>query len=360
LGQSTETLRRTPLFDRHRSAGAKLVPFAGWDMPVQYEGIRAEHVQVRTGAGMFDVSHMGQIETSGPEAEGFLQHLLSNDVTKLAEGGAQYSVLCREDGGVLDDLFTYRLPGGRFLTVTNAANHEKDRAWFREQAEGFDVEVHDAHGDWAMLAVQGPAARDALASIATGELPPRMRTAELELAGVPTLVCGTGYTGEDGCELLLPPDGAVAVWDALAERGVRPVGLGARDTLRLEVCFHLYGNDLSEDRTPIEAGLGWVCKLDTGFIGSDAMKAAGDPADKLVPFAFTGPGIPRQGNLIATERGAGVVTSGTMSPCLEIGIGMGYVPAAAAEPGTPIEVDVRGKARAAEVRKRPLYSKEEA
>jgi aminomethyltransferase len=353
LGQSTETLRRTPLFDRHRSAGAKLVPFAGWDMPVQYEGIRAEHLQVRTGAGMFDVSHMGQIETSGPEAEGFLQHLLSNDVTKLAEGGAQYSVLCREDGGVLDDLFTYRLPGGRFLTVTNAANHEKDRAWFREQAEGFDIEVHDAHGDWAMLAVQGPAARDALASIATGELPPRMRTAELELAGVPTLVCGTGYTGEDGCELLLPPDGAVAVWDALAERGVRPVGLGARDTLRLEVCFHLYGNDLSEDRNPIEAGLGWSCKLDTGFIGADALAAA-EPDQKLVPFAFTGPGIPRQDNPVAAPHGPGVVTSGTLSPCLEIGIGMAYVPVADAEPGTPIEVDVRGKPRPAEVREKPL------
>jgi aminomethyltransferase len=356
LGQSTETLRRTPLFDRHRSAGAKLVPFAGWEMPVQYEGIRAEHVQVRTGAGMFDVSHMGEIETSGPDAERFLQRLLSNDVSKLAEAGAQYSVLCREDGGVFDDLFTYRLPGGRFLTVTNAANHDKDRDWFFEQAEGFDVELNDAHADWGMLAVQGPEARAALDSIASGELPPRMRTAELELAGVPTLVCGTGYTGEDGCELLLPPDGAVAVWDALAERGVRPAGLGARDTLRLEVCFHLYGNDLSEDRNPIEAGLGWCCKLDTGFIGAEAL-AAVEPAQKLVPFAFTGPGIPRQDNPVAAPHGPGVVTSGTLSPCLEIGIGMAYVPVADAEPGTPIEVDVRGKPRVAQVREKPLYRK---
>jgi aminomethyltransferase len=353
LGQPTDTLRRTPLFDRHRSAGAKLVPFAGWDMPVQYEGIRAEHVGVRTGAGMFDVSHMGEIETSGPEAERLLQRLLSNDVTKLQEGGAQYSVLCREDGGVLDDLFTYRLGGGRYLTVTNAANHDKDLAWFREQADGFDVEVHDAHADWAMLAVQGPAARAALAAIAAGELPPRMRTARLELAGVTTLVCGTGYTGEDGCELLLPPDGAVAVWDALLERGVRPAGLGARDTLRLEVCFHLYGNDLSEDHDPLEAGLGWCCKLETGFIGAEAL-AAVEPTQRLVPFAFTGPGIPRQDNPVAAPHGDGVVTSGTLSPCLEIGIGMAYVPVADAEPGTPIEVDVRGKARPAEVREKPL------
>ena len=353
LPHATDTLRRTPLFERHRQAGAKLVPFAGWEMPVQYEGIRQEHVAVRTGAGMFDVSHMGEIETSGPDAERFLQRVLSNDVTKIAERGAQYSVLCREDGGVLDDLFTYRL-GDRFLTVTNAANHEKDLAWFREQAGGFDVEVGDAHADWAMLAVQGPEAR---AKLGDG-LPPRMRTADLEIAGVPALVCGTGYTGEDGCELLLPPEGAGAVWDALLERGVTPAGLGARDTLRLEVCFHLYGNDLSEDRNPIEAGLGWACKLDTGFVGSEALRGA-KPAQTLVPFAFTGPGIPRQGNPVAAPHGDGVVTSGSLSPCLEIGIGMGYVPLEDAEPGTRIDVDVRGKRRAAEVRTRPLYERKE-
>jgi aminomethyltransferase len=356
LGQAADTLRRTPLFDRHREAGAKLVPFAGWDMPVQYEGIRAEHVAVRTAAGVFDVSHMGEIETSGPDAERFLQHLLSNDVTKLPQGGAQYSVLCRPDGGVLDDLFTYRL-ADRYLTVTNASNHEKDLAWFREQADGFDVEVHDAHGDWAMLAVQGPDARAALASMADGELPARMRTAELELAGVPALVCGTGYTGEDGCELLLPPDGAAAVWDALLEPGVKPAGLGARDTLRLEVCFHLYGNDLSEERNPIEAGLGWCCKLDTGFIGAEAL-AGLTPIEALVPFAFTGPGIPRQDNPVAAPHGAGVVTSGSLSPCLEVGIGLAYVPVEDAAPGTPIEVDVRGKVRPAEVREKPLVGHE--
>jgi aminomethyltransferase len=349
---AADTLRRTPLYDRHERAGAKLVPFAGWEMPVQYEGIRQEHVAVRTSAGVFDVSHMGEIETSGPQAQEFLQHVLSNDVTKIAERGAQYSVLCREDGGVLDDLFTYRL-SDRFLTVTNAANHAKDFAWFREQADGFDVEVRDAHADYAMLAVQGPDARGIVENLADGELPARMRTADLEIAGVGCLVCGTGYTGEDGVELLIPPDGAGAVWDAL---DVTPVGLGARDTLRLEVCFHLYGNDLSEDRNPIEAGLGWCCKLDTGFIGSEALRGI-EPDETLVPFAFTGPGIPRQGNPIV---GGGVVTSGTLSPCLDVGIGMGYVPLASADPGTSIEVDVRGKLRPAEVRKKPLYEKEPA
>ena len=227
-------------------------------MPVQYEGIRQEHVAVRTGAGMFDVSHMGEIETSGPQAEELLQRLLSNDVTKIAERGAQYSVLCREDGGVLDDLFTYRLGPDRFLTVTNASNHEKDLAWFREHTGDFDAEVTDAHERWAMLAVQGPDARAAVERVAEGELPARMRTAEVSIAGVECLACGTGYTGEDGVELLIPPEGAVEVWDALLEQGVVPAGLGARDTLRLEVCFHLYGNDLSEDRNPIEAGLGMV------------------------------------------------------------------------------------------------------
>jgi aminomethyltransferase len=353
---AAQTLRRTPLFDRHRAAGAKLVPFAGWEMPVQYEGIRQEHVAVRRRAGLFDVSHMGQIGTRGPDAEAFLQRILSNDVTRLAPGGAQYSVLCREDGGVLDDLFTYRLGGG-FLTVTNASNHERDHAWFLEHAEPFDATITDAADRHAMLALQGPDARAILGQHIEGEAPARMHTARARVAGVDCLVCGTGYTGEDGVELLMAPDDAVTAWDALTGAGATPAGLGARDTLRLEVCFHLYGNDLSEDRNPIEAGLGWCCKLDTGFIGSNVLRAV-EPTDRLVPFAFTGPGIPRPGNEVHTDEGNGIVTSGTLSPCLEVGIGMAYVPAAAALPGTPIEVDVRGKRRAAEVRERPLYKRE--
>jgi aminomethyltransferase len=353
---AAETLRRTPLHDRHQAAGARLVPFAGWEMPVQYEGVRQEHMVVREAAGVFDVSHMGQVETSGPDAEAFLQRLLSNDVTKLAEGGAQYSLLCREDGGVLDDLFTYRLPGDgpRFLTVTNASNHERDYAWLAEHADGFDVEAADAADRYAMLAVQGPKARAAVERIAAGELPARMRTATVAIAGIDCLVCGTGYTGEDGVEILAPPERAGEIWDALLAEGVVPVGLGARDTLRLEACFHLYGNDLSLGRNPIEAGLAWACKPDTDFIGADALRDF-KPAQLLVPFAFTGPGIPRQGNPVSTAHGEGLVTSGSLSPCLDIGIGMAYLPAAAATPGTPIEVDVRGKRRAAAVRSKPLY-----
>jgi glycine cleavage system T protein (aminomethyltransferase) len=341
------------------AAGGKLVPFAGWEMPVQYEGIRQEHIAVRTHAGLFDVSHMGEIETSGPDAERLLQRLLSNDVSKIPLYGAQYSVLCREDGGVLDDLFTYRLEPDRFLTVTNAANHERDYDWFARHAAGFDVTVRDAASDYAMLALQGPDARALLDLHLEGEEPARMRVTHSQVAGVDCIVCGTGYTGEDGVELLIPPNGAVRVWDALTGEGAVPAGLGARDTLRLEVCFHLYGNDLSEDRNPIEAGLGWVCKLDTDFIGADVLRGI-EATETLVPFAFTGPGIPRQGNPIVVDGSpAGVVTSGTLSPCLEIGIGMGYVPVASSSPGTKIEVDVRGKLRPAEVRERPLYRKEQ-
>ena len=205
-----------------------------------------------------------------------------------------------------------------------------------------------------MLALQGPNARALAAPLIEGDEPPRMRAVEGRIAGRDALICGTGYTGEDGLELLLAPADAPAVWDALIAAGAVPAGLGARDTLRLEACFHLYGNDLSEDRNPIEAGLKWAVKLDTGFIGADALRDF-EPTQTLVPFAFTGPGIPRPGNPVKPD---GVVTSGTMSPCLDYGIGMAYVPVPLAEPGTPIEVDVRGKPRQAEVRKKPLYSKD--
>jgi aminomethyltransferase len=350
-------LRRTPLFDRHVAAGAKLVDFAGWEMPVQYDGVRPEHMAVRETCGIFDVSHMGEIETSGPGAFELLQRLLSNDVAKIAPDGAQYSVLCREDGGVLDDVFTYRLDTERYLTVTNASNHERDLAWFQRHAQDVaDVEVLDALDTWAMLAVQGPLAREIVQAISDKPLPARMRSETRRLAGADVLVCGTGYTGEDGVELLCTPEDAPVLWDEIVRRGAVPAGLGARDTLRLEVCFHLYGNDLSVDRGPIEAGLGWCCKEDTGFIGADAVRRVRDdgPAQKLVAFAIDGPGIARQGNPIS---GGGEVTSGTLSPCLGIGIGMAYVPSERAAVGTKLEIDVRGKMRPAVVKDKPLYRK---
>jgi aminomethyltransferase len=354
---SETALRRTPLFERHEAAGAKLVPFAGWQMPVEYQGIRAEHLAVRRDVGVFDVSHMGQVATRGPDAQAFLQRVLSNDIRRIPEGGAQYGLLCRDDGGILDDVFTYRLADCELLTITNAANHERDLAWMQEQAAGFNVDVLDCAPDFAMLAVQGPSARELGRGLADGPLPPRMHCCQREVAGAPVLVCGTGYTGEDGFELLLDPEQAPAVWDALVSAGATPCGLGARDTLRLEVCFHLYGNDMDERRNPIEAGLGWCCREKTGFIGSEAVAAArasGTP-EKLVAFVVEGQGIPRPGNAI--ESG-GVVTSGTFSPCLERGIGMGYVASARAEPGTPLEIDVRGTIRPAVIERKPLYHAE--
>jgi aminomethyltransferase len=352
-----QTPRRSPLHNRHVAAGAKLIEFAGWEMPVRYEGISAEHHAVRERAGMFDVSHMGQVETRGPQATQLLQRLLSADVRRLPVGGAQYALLLREDGGVLDDLITYRLAECAYLSITNAANHAADLAWFAAHAADRDADVIDATDRFAMIAVQGPIARELVQGLCDGLMPARRRCCERSLAGAGVTVCATGYTGEDGVELLLDPDDAPGVWDALLAAGVVPAGLGARDTLRLEAGLPLYGNDLSTARGPIEAGLGWCCAERTGFIGADAVAAAraADPAHRLVAFVLDGPGIARAGNEIAE---GGVVTSGTMSPSLGRGIGMAYVDASLATPGTLLTIDVRGTQRTASVHPKPIYSKE--
>jgi len=337
-----------------------MVDFAGWEMPVRYEGIREEHSAVRTHAGMFDVSHMGEVEVEGPGALAFLQRVLSNDVAAVAVGGAQYSCLCNEEGGVLDDLFAYRLGGDRYLIVTNSANHASDLAWLGRWSREFDVAVRDVADRYAMLAVQGPHARRILTATLGVELPPRMRVAHLRVGRRPALACGTGYTGEDGVELLIDPEIAPAIWAELLDAGVVPCGLGARDTLRLEVCFPLHGNDLGPDRNPIEAGLGWCCEEETGFVGAEAVARARreGAAEKLAPFTIEGAGIPRQGNpVLVGDEEVGAVSSGTFSPSLELGIGMAYVRADLAEPGTAIEIDVRGKRRSGRVGSKPLYAR---
>jgi aminomethyltransferase len=352
--------RRTPLYERHVALGAKLVPFAGWEMPVSYEGIREEHMAVRTHAGMFDVSHMGEVEVEGPAALAFLQRVLSNDVARIEVGGAQYSCLCDEAGGVLDDLFAYRLGGDRYLIVTNSANHGPDLAWLGRWSRDLDVAVRDVADRYAMLAVQGPHAREIVAAALGIALPARMRIATARIGNRPALVCGTGYTGEEGVELLLDPEASPAIWAELLDAGVVACGLGARDTLRLEACFHLHGNDLGPDRNPIEAGLGWCCAERTGFVGAEAVARARaeGTAEKLAAFRIEGPGIPRQGNpVLAGGEQVGVVTSGTLSPSLEVGIGMAYLRSDLAEPGTGIEIDVRGKRRPARVAPKPLYKR---
>jgi aminomethyltransferase len=352
--------RRTPLFQQHLDLGAKIVPFAGWEMPVQYEGIREEHSAVRLHAGMFDVSHMGQVEVEGPEALAFLQRVLSNDIARLVPGGAQYSCLCNEDGGVLDDLFVYRLVGDQYLIVTNASNHERDLAWLGQQSREFGVIVRDVADRFAMLAVQGPHARGVLGAALGIELPPRFGVSRVQVGRRPALACGTGYTGEDGVELLIDPEVAAPIWVELREAGVVPCGLGARDTLRLEVCYPLHGNELTPERNPIEAGLGWCCKEETRFIGAEAIARARaeGTAEKLVAFKIEGQGIPREGNpVMRGDEEVGVVTSGTYSPSLEVGAGMAYVKSELAEIGTEIGIDVRGKRRPARIASKPLYAK---
>jgi aminomethyltransferase len=353
-------LARTPLYDVHVEAGAKLIEFAGYELPAYYSGsapVRSEHLAVRSACGIFDVSHMGEVELGGPQAEVLLQRVFSNDAARMGVGDAQYGVLCNEDGRVLDDLICYRLDADRFLLVTNAANHERDREWLSAHASALEVEVHDRHGDYAMIAVQGPTARAIAGSLTGEELPRRMHAGRLRLAGADALVCGTGYTGEHGVELLVAPPDAQKLWRALAAAGARPAGLAARDTLRLEACLPLYGNELSLARGPIEAGLGWCCREETGFIGADAVHAVRErgPEARLMPFKIDGPGIARAGNPVV---GGGEVTSGTLSPCLGVGIGLAYVPAAQAAPGTRLQIDVRGQRRPAVLAHKPLVQRQ--
>ena len=345
------TLRQTPLHDAHVALGARMVPFAGWEMPVQYEGVIPEHMAVRTRAGAFDVSHMGQLHVDGPGAQAFLQSVLSNDVDRVRDGGAQYTLLTTESGGIVDDLIVYRLSHGCYLLVVNAGNREDAYEWLKER-EPRGVEVRDASDEYGLVAVQGPSSLELLG---LDDAPP-FTHAMGEVAGIEAMICRTGYTGEKGVELLCPEEDAVALWSAVLERGVAPCGLGARDTLRLEVCYPLHGNDLTQETDAISAGLAWVCALDTEFTGADALRQVKEhgPERRLVAFVMQEKAIPRHGMAIA---GGGEVTSGTHSPSLDVGIGMGYVPSAQATAGTELELDVRGRPRRARVVEKPIYKK---
>jgi aminomethyltransferase len=348
-----QTLQRTPIHDRHVALRARLVPFAGWEMPVQYEGVIPEVRAVRTDCGVFDVSHMGQLEVEGPRATDVLQATLSNDLNRIGPGQAQYTLLTNERGGILDDLIVYRLDDYRYLLIVNAANREADFRWLKErELPGSDV--RDVSDEYALLAVQGPRAIERLGLPAAAAF----TFAEAELDGIQCMVNRTGYTGEDGCELLTMAEDGAGLWDRVLERGAVPCGLGARDTLRLEVCFPLHGNDITPDTDAISAGLGWCCALDKEFTGANELREikARGPEQKLVPFVMEDKAVPRQGMSVV---GGGEVTSGTHSPMLDRGIGLAYVPAAEAKPGTELSIDVRGRTRAARVVKRPIYEREE-
>jgi aminomethyltransferase len=347
-----QTHLRTPLYERHAAAGARLVPFAGWEMPVQYEGVAAEHRAVRTDCGVFDVSHMGELHVEGPSAEELLQGLLSNDLAKVEVGHAQYTLLTNESGGIIDDLIVYRLGRCEYLLVVNASNREPAFGWLKER-EARGSEVRDASDEYAMLAVQGPRALERLGLEPEAAFTFAMR----ELDGVECLVARTGYTGEPGVELICPEEDATALWDAVAARGAVPCGLGARDTLRLEMCYPLHGNDITPETDAISAGLGWACGLEKEFTGVEELRRikADGPERRLVPFVMEDKAVPRQGMPV---EGGGEVTSGTHSPMLDRGIGMAYVPAGRAAPDTELVVDVRGRPRRGRIVTKPIYRRD--
>ena len=362
-----EALRETSLTDEHRRLGARLVPFAGWRMPIQYEGIKREHEAVRARAGLFDVSHMGELRIEGPGAVGAVNALVTNDVAKLEVGQALYTVCCNESGGILDDLIVYRLEDESVLVVCNAANRSKIAAHFSAHLTEV-VAFEDISDRLALLALQGPQAAAVLSAAGAASDVTELnsfRVARTEVAGVSAWVARTGYTGEDGFELFCEAQDAVALWRAILAagdpHGIRPVGLGARDTLRLEARLMLYGNDIDESTHPFEAGLGWVVKLEgADFVGRSALRAIKDEGfeRKLVGFEMRGRGIARHGYPIVAESGTvGRVTSGSPGPTVGKNIGLGYVPKGLSRLGTPLGIEIRGKVVDGVVVRTPFYKR---
>jgi aminomethyltransferase len=361
--------RRTPLYEAHRRLGAKLIDFGGWWMPLSYPGgIIDEHNATRRAVGVFDVSHMGEVHFRGPRAGEAVQRLVTNDVSRLRDGGALYTVACWPSGGIVDDLIVYRVGAAHYLVVVNAANAEKDFRWFKENV-GSWCDVIDASADTGLIAFQGPAAErvlQPLTRVPLASLRPFTFVAERDVAGVPAWISRTGYTAEDGFELFCRASETEALWagllEAAAGAGGKAVGLGARDTLRLEGRLSLYGNDLNDETTPLEAGLGWVVKLDgsADFIGKAALveqKQRG-LGRKLIGFVMTGRGIARHGYAVHDgERRVGEVTSGGPAPTLQKNIGMGYVEAGVAQPGRRLQIDCRGKMVEAEIVSGPFYKR---
>lgn len=364
----TEALKRTQLYQWHVDHGGRMVPFAGWEMPVQYPtGPIEEHHLTRRSAGLFDIDHMGQITVTGPDAEIFLNHLVTWDISLLAENEAHYALMCYEHGGVVDDVFVYKL-AGRWFVVVNASNLDKDFAWMQEQAQGYNVTLTDVSVETYMLALQGPKAMDLLQTLTPANVAavPRFSAVETDLSGVPAIIGRTGYTGEDGVELFFPAEAAVLLWESILTAGpaagieVKPIGLAARDSLRFEPGFALYGHEINTDITPLEAALGWVCKFESDFVGRETLlkqKEAG-PAKKLIGFALTEKGVPRQDYPVATAAGQpiGAVVTGLYAPSVDKYCGHAFVPPEYAAVGTPLQIIIRDKPKAAVVVKRPFYT----
>jgi aminomethyltransferase len=366
---TTENLKKTPLNEVHRASGGKMVDFGGWDMPVQYEaGVIAEHLATREKAGLFDVSHMGEIWVEGPDAITFVNRLTTNDVAKLVDGQAHYSALTNDSGGVVDDLLVHRFSDDRLLLVVNAATTEKDWAWIEPKAKGFDVRLRQASAEYCQIAIQGPKALGILQKLTETELNPiryyHFTTGKVD--GFDAIIARTGYTGEDGFEVYAAPDAAVRLWNRMMEagasEGILPCGLAARNTLRLEAAMSLYGHELSDTISPLEANLGWICKLGKGdFIGRAPMAKLKEEGltRKLVGFEMTDKGIARDGfGVFSGETRIGEVTSGSPAPFLRKNIGLAFVPPEFAKAGQEITIDVRGKMLSAVVVPTPFYKRE--
>jgi aminomethyltransferase len=361
-------MNRTPLYEEHKKLGAKIIPFAGWEMPLSYTGVLDEHRATRSAVGLFDVSHMGRIELTGPAAVALLDRVLTSPVGKLAVGGMQYALACNEQGGILDDLMIYRFGDQRYFVCANASNAVKIDQWLRRQAAGLsNVDVTDRSAELAQIAVQGPRSRELMKPLTAADLDRlKLRQCiETKVAGVPMLLSRSGYTGELGYELYLPADRARSLWDTLllegATYGLKPCGLGCRDTLRLEMGYPLYGNDMDETTTPFEASLNFVVDLENGeFIGREVMmhQRKGGVSRKLIGFELLRQGVPRHGHAIIRDgKEIGVVTSGNHSPSMNKGIGMGYVQTRFAEVGSQILIDIRGNPVPALVVERPFYKR---
>ena len=374
-------LKRTVFFAVHQKLGGKLVEFGGWEMPVQYSGIMEEHLAVRKAAGIFDISHMGEVTVSGAAAVEFLNSVLTNNILKLSPGEGQYTLMCNERGGAVDDLYAYRLSNEAYLLIINASRIEPDVAWLQAQAAKFpkqnELQLTDASHNYAAVAVQGPRVREFVGIVIPGPSDAGMRVGRVtelkknQIAGFPfrgsnILVSRTGYTGEDGFEITAGDDSILQIWDAIliagGKSGIKPCGLGARDTLRTEVCYPLYGHELDENTTPIEAGVGFFVSLDKGEFNGRSILAeqkTNGTQKRLAAFKMIGKSAPPRPHYSIWVNGAkvGEVTSGTQSPSLGIGIGMGYLPPELAKPGTEIEIEIRGKRSPALVVKKPIYRK---
>jgi len=364
-------MQQTPLIAQHRADGAKLVDFAGWEMPIQYSGVVDEYHTVRSKAGLFDVSHMGRISVSGPGSVGFLQYLTTNDVAKISVRSSQYSMVCNPSGGIQDDIFIYHVKPYEFLVCVNASNREKIVAWLLEKVTHVQgCKVRDCSTELAQIAVQGPLSRDLLIATCVAEVADLKVRQCLEVTafGGTMVVSRTGYTGELGYELYLPAQLAPSAWEALVKvghpLGLKPAGLGARDLLRLDMGYLLYGNDISEETSPLEAGAEWVVNFDKGeFVGRVALLAQRTQGlvRRLIGFELLEKAVPRHGFTILSAdppgQSIGEVTSGNLSPFLQKGIGLGYVPPRYAEPGTTVLIDIRGKAIPAKIVKPPFYKR---